>query len=120
MKLKFHCLRNKSNQQQVLIKSVQGHFRVENERDVLQRFQGRNSYLRPLIDEIEEPLEPVTIVLKYLDDNLQSASNTKTLNRKELKYVSRRILQALSALHAEGFIHTGMLSLLWSMQRCLP
>ncbi|KAK0113409.1 hypothetical protein ONS96_014275 [Cadophora gregata f. sp. sojae] len=79
----------------VVIKGVQGHPRVENERDVLKRFQDRTPYLRPLIDEIEEPSEPATIVFKYLEDHLLNASIQKTLNRKELKYVSRRILGAL-------------------------
>jgi serine/threonine protein kinase len=102
--------RSQKNEQQVVIKSVRGHFRVENERDILRRFQGRTPYLRPLIDEIKEPSEPITIVLKYLDDNLQNASNKRTLSRKELKYVSKRILEALSTLHEDGFMHTGKLS----------
>jgi hypothetical protein len=102
--------RSQKNEQRVVIKSVRGHFRVENERDILRRFQGRTPYLRPLIDEIEEPSEPITIVLKYLDDNLQNASNKRTLSRKELKYVSKRILEALSTLHEDGFVHTGKLS----------
>jgi serine/threonine protein kinase len=102
--------RSQKNEQRVVIKSVRGHFRVGNERDILQRFQGRTPYLRPLIDEIEEPSEPIAIVLKYLDDNLQNASNKRTLNRKELKYVSKGILEALSTLHEDGFVHTGKLS----------
>jgi hypothetical protein len=71
---------------------------VENERDVLKRFKDRTPYLRPLIDEIEEPSDPSTIVLKYLEDHLLKASIKNTLNRKELKYVSRRILEALKVL----------------------
>ena len=102
--------RSQKNEQRVVIKSVRCHFRVKNERDILRRFQGRTPYLRPLIDEIEEPSEPVTIVLKYLDDNFQNASNKRTLSRKELKYVSKRILEALSTLHEDGFVHTGKLS----------
>jgi len=80
---------------------------VENERDVLKRFQDRTPYLRPLIDEIEYPLDPPTIALKYLEDHLLSASIKKTLNRKELKYVSRCILEALKVLHEDGYVHTG-------------
>ena len=102
--------RSQKNEQQVVIKSVRGHFRVENERNVLRRFQDRTPYLRPSIDEVEEPSEPITIVLRYLDDNLQNASNKRTLSRKELKYVSKRILEALSTLHEDGFVHTGRLS----------
>ncbi|KAE9972306.1 hypothetical protein EG328_005085 [Venturia inaequalis] len=98
--------RNLTTETPVVIKSVQGHFRVENERDVLRHFQGRTPYLRPMIDEIKEPAEPTTIVLKYLDDDLRHASDTKTLNQKELRYVSKRILEALSTLHEDGFVHT--------------
>lgn len=80
---------------------------MENERNVVKRFRDRTPYLRPLIDEIEEPSDPPTIVLKYLEDHLLNASIKKTLNRKELKYVSRRILEALKVLHEEGYVHTG-------------
>ncbi|KAK6579505.1 hypothetical protein PZA11_008011 [Diplocarpon coronariae] len=90
----------------VVIKSVRGHPRVENERDILKRFQARTPYLRPLIDEITEPPDPPTIVLQYLEDHLLNASRKKTLNRRELKYVSRRVLEALKVLHQEGFVHT--------------
>lgn len=80
---------------------------MENERSVLEHFQARTPYLRPLIDEIEEPSDPPIIVLKYLEDHLQNASTKKTLNRKEVKYVSRRILEALKELHEECYVHTG-------------
>lgn len=80
---------------------------MANERDVLKRFQDRIPSLRPLVDEIEEPSQPPTIVLKYLDDHLLNASINKPLNRKELKYISKRILQALLVLHEGGYVHTG-------------
>jgi hypothetical protein len=60
-----------------------------------------------MIDEIREPPEPVAIALKYLDDDLYNASKRKLLNRTELKYVSKGILESLKALHQEGFVHTG-------------
>jgi serine/threonine protein kinase len=95
----------------VVVKSVSGHPRVENERDVLKRFQYRTPHIRPMVDEIEDPSEPTTIVLRHLDDHLLQASIQKPLNRKEIKYVSRRILEALSVLHEDGYVHTG---------ECLP
>ncbi|KAF2432676.1 STE/STE20 protein kinase [Tothia fuscella] len=98
--------RTLTNDNPDVIKSVRDHFRVENERDVLRRFQGRTPYLRPMIDEIKEPSEPTTIMLKYLDDDLCHASDIRTLNRKELRYVSKRILEALNTLHEDGFVHT--------------
>lgn len=80
---------------------------MENERDVLRRFQDRTPYLRSLLDEIGEPRDPPTIVLKYLEDPLLNASIKKTLNRKEVKYVSKRILEVLKVLHEVGYVHTG-------------
>lgn len=91
----------------MIIKAVQGHPRVENERDVLRRFQNRTPYLRPLTDEIEEPSKPTTIVLKHLDDDLLNVSIKRTLNQKELKYVARRVLEALAVLHEDDYVHTG-------------
>lgn len=76
--------RNDASQESVIIKSVRNYPRVENERDILRRFQERTPYLRPVVDEIEDPAEPITIALKYLDDNLQHASDKQTLSRKEL------------------------------------
>lgn len=61
-----------------------------------------------MVDEIKEPVAPTAIVLRYLDDDLRHASDTKRLNQNELKYVSKRILEALSTLHEDGFVHTGM------------
>lgn len=90
-----------------VVKSVRGHPRVENERDVLRRFQDRTPHIRPMIDEIEDPAEPTTIVLRHLDDHLLQASIEKTLSRKEIKYVSKRVLQALSVLHEDGYVHSG-------------
>jgi casein kinase II subunit alpha len=46
-------------------------------------------------------------LLKYLDDNLLNASNAKKLERADIKYVARNILQALEALHRRGYVHTG-------------
>jgi serine/threonine protein kinase len=91
-----------------VIKSVHDHPRVQNERDVLRRFQHRTPRLRPLIDEVEEPFVPATIALRHLDNNLWDESVAKTLNRKELKYVSRCILEALEVLYEDGYVHTGM------------
>ena len=45
-----------------------------------------------------KPSDPPTIVLSFLDDHLLNASIKKTLTQKELKYVSKRILEALKVL----------------------
>lgn len=94
-------------QELAVVKSVQGHPRVENEREILRKSQDRTPYLRPVIDEIKEPSEPVAIVLKHLQSDLLQSSIAKTLNRKELKYVSRCVLEAIRTLHDDGFVHTG-------------
>jgi len=60
-----------------------------------------------MIDEIEDPAEPTTIALRHLDDHLLQASIEKILNRKEIKYVSKRVLQALSVLHEDSYVHSG-------------
>jgi serine/threonine protein kinase len=93
-----------------VIKSVR-HFRLQNERDVLKRFQARAPSLRPLIDEIEDPSDPPALVLKHLDDDLLHASAAKKLTRLEVKYVMRKVLEALAVLHEDGYVHTGMVSL---------
>ncbi|KAI0097929.1 STE/STE20 protein kinase [Nemania sp. FL0031] len=97
--------RNQKNDP-VIVKSVSGHPRVENERDVLKRFQPRSPYLRPLIDEIQDPAEPATIVLKHLESDLMETSIQQPLNKKEIKYVLKRILEALSVMHEDGYVHT--------------
>ncbi|KMU88548.1 hypothetical protein CIHG_06348 [Coccidioides immitis H538.4] len=91
--------------QTVVIKSAR-HFRIANERDVLRKFQSRTPHLRPLIDEIVEPADLPAIVLKHLEDDLLTASNAKKLSRREIKYASKRVLEALKVLHEDGYVHT--------------
>jgi serine/threonine protein kinase len=91
-----------------VIKGVEGHPRVENERDVLKRLQHRSPFLRPMIDEIEEPFTPTTIALKHLENDVLTETIKKTLNRKELKHICRSVLEALKVLHEENLVHTGM------------
>jgi hypothetical protein len=91
----------------VVVKSVAGHWRLHNERDVLKRFQARAPTLRPLLDEIEDPAEPPAIVLKHLDDDLTKTSRKQRLTRQEIKYVAKNVLEALQVLHKDGYTHTG-------------
>lgn len=89
-----------------IVKSA-NHFRIHNERDVLLRFRRKSPLLRPLLDEIQDPISPPATVLKYPEDDILHASNGKRLARTEVKYVARCVLKALSVLHHEGFVHTG-------------
>lgn len=74
---------------------------------MLKRFQARSPFIRPLIDEIADPSDPPAIVLKHADDHLLNAAASKRLTSPEIKYVARRILEALKLLHEDGFVHTG-------------
>ncbi|KAI7784200.1 serine/threonine protein kinase [Diaporthe eres] len=67
-----------------IVKGVQNHPRVANERDVLKVFTPRSKHIRPLLDEIVDPAEPTAIVLK-------------------LEYVYRGVLEALAVMHSEGY-----------------
>ncbi|KAH7402804.1 kinase-like domain-containing protein [Pyrenochaeta sp. MPI-SDFR-AT-0127] len=98
--------KNQRVQETVVIKSVKGHPRVENERNVLKRLQHRTPFLRPLVDEIEKPSAPTTIALRYLESNLLTETIKKALNRKELKHVCRCVLEALRVIHEENLVHT--------------
>lgn len=97
-------------QQLMVIKGGDDHSRIERERNVLARFQHRTPYLRPLVDEINEPNMPPAIVLRQLQSDFWNASISKTLNVKELKCVSRCVLEALKTLHDDRFVHTDMKS----------
>ncbi len=89
------------------MKSFESHWRLHNERDILKRFQSRTPTLRPLLDEIGDPIEPPAIILKYLDDNLTRASRKQRLTRREIKSVAKKVLEALQVLHGDSYVHTG-------------
>ncbi|KAF5877263.1 putative mitogen-activated protein kinase sty1 protein, partial [Botrytis fragariae] len=95
-----------SQNQNFIVKSVHAHWRLQNEADILKRFESKTSFLRPTIDEIVIPSDPQSIVLRYLDDDIMTETYKKKLSRCELKFVARRVLEALKVLHDEGFIHT--------------
>lgn len=78
-------------------------YRLENERDVLKHLYGQPG-IRPLLDEI---LEPPCLVLKYLDEHSLHASNQKQLRKSDVKFVTKKVLEALDALHTAGYVHTG-------------
>lgn len=77
-----------------------------NEASVLRKYQGQTPSIRPLIDEIVEPSEPASIVLRYLDTDLLKESNKKRLSRSDIKKVAKAILLALKVLHEDGLVHT--------------
>lgn len=83
---------------------IQDHPQIENERDVLKCFQNKTPDLRPIIDEIVDLCKPPTIILKHWEDNLRRASIKKTLDKKEIKFVAKRIFEALKALYEGNYV----------------
>jgi casein kinase II subunit alpha len=77
---------------------------LENERDVLKHFHARPG-IRQLLDETQDP---PSLVLKHLDDNLLTVSNSKRLENPEINIIAKRILEALQAFHEDGYVHTGI------------
>lgn len=77
--------------------------RLNREREVLEILHD-HACIRPIIDVIEDP---PSLVLKFLDDNLLKVSGQKRVEGSDLKLVARNLLQALAALHENGFVHTG-------------
>ncbi|KAH6627936.1 kinase-like domain-containing protein, partial [Chaetomium tenue] len=90
-----------------IVKSIRGHWRLQNEAAILKRYQSKTPFLRPLIDEIQEPSDPPSIVLRYLDNDILTESDKKRLSRPEIKHVAKCVLEALRVLHKDGMVHTG-------------
>jgi hypothetical protein len=106
--------RNQSGQTVVgKCKSVR---RLQNERDVLRRFQTRTSlFFSPSTDRREgwkiRPIHRLALVLKHkhLDDDRVTASATRRLTRLEIRHVAKKVVEALQVLHEDGYVHTGMM-----------
>ncbi|SPQ24303.1 efde4d8b-ad32-4ca6-a2f4-90d746543e82 [Thermothielavioides terrestris] len=99
-------LATNQNNEKCIVKSIRGHWRLQNEADILKQYQAQSPFLRPLLDEIVEPSDPPSIVLKHLDSDLLTESNRKRLSRPEIKQVAKCVLQALQVLHKDGLVHT--------------
>jgi serine/threonine protein kinase len=89
-----------------IVKSIRGHWRLRNEADILKRYQSETPSLRPLVDDIHDPADPLSIVLRYLDSDVLTESNKKRLSRPEIKQVARCVLEVLRLLHKDGMVHT--------------
>lgn len=86
----------------MIVKRAPKH-RLNNEREVLEILHD-HPCVRPIIDITEDP---PSLVLKFLDKNLLKLSGQKRIEGPDLKLVARNLLQALAALHENGFVHTG-------------
>jgi serine/threonine protein kinase len=93
----------------VIVKSV-NHFRLQNERDVLVRFQSFTPHIRPLLDEADPDTELHALVMRWLDGDLLDGTRNRQLSSPEVKLVAKGVLEALKVLHADGFVHTGELT----------
>ncbi|KDN70502.1 putative serine/threonine protein kinase [Colletotrichum sublineola] len=94
------------NQSKCIVKSVRGHWRLQNEANVLQSYQLKTPFLRPIVDEVISPIDPPSIILRHLDSELLTESKKKRLTRPEIKQVARCILEALLILHKDRMVHT--------------
>lgn len=102
----IHPARRNLAGEKCIVKSIRGHWRLQNEADVLKRYQSETRFLRPLVDEIHDPADLPSIVLRYLDSDTLTESNKKRLSRPEIKQVARCILEVLRLLHKDGMVHT--------------
>lgn len=105
-------LASSSNAGQTVIIKAARHFNITNERDIGRKFQHKTPHLRPLVDEILQPADPPAIVLKYLQDDLMNTSAAKRFNGKEIRYASKRVLEALKVLHEDDYVQTGQYQIL--------
>ncbi|KZL72500.1 serine/threonine protein kinase [Colletotrichum tofieldiae] len=96
------------NKRKCIVKSVRGHWRLQNEANILRRYQPKTPFLRPIIDEVLRPADPPSIILRHLDSELLTESKKKRLTRPEIKQVARCILKALLVLHKDGMVHTDL------------
>ena len=92
----------------MIVKFV-NHFRLQNERDVLLRFQPRTPHIRPLLDEVDPDSFSHALVMRWLDSDLLDVTRRRQLASSEVKFVAKGVLEALQALHADGYVHTGEL-----------
>ena len=83
---------------------------MQNEASVLKKYQAKCPLIRPLLDEIEDPEDPPSIVLQHLDSDLETESHRQRLTRPEIKQVARSVLEALCVLHRDGMVHTGKMA----------
>jgi hypothetical protein len=84
---------------------------LNNEADILKRYECRTPFIRPIVEGIEDPFDPSSIVLKYLDNDLLAESNNKSLSRPDVKFIARSVLQALAILYKDRMVHIGIVTL---------
>lgn len=70
---------------------------------MLLRFRGVPG-IRQMIDETDTP---PSLIFGYLDDDLLNVSQSRRIDRSELKFVAKKVLTALQAMHEAGYVHTG-------------
>ena len=104
--LELTVMRSGSLGGNVIVKSV-NHFRLQNERDVLLHFQPRTQHIRSLLDEVDPGTASHALVMRWLDDDLLNVTRRRQLASSEVNYVAKGVLEALQALHADGYVHTG-------------
>ncbi|EMD70100.1 hypothetical protein COCSADRAFT_342234 [Bipolaris sorokiniana ND90Pr] len=94
------------NKNNCIVKSVRGHWRLQNEANILKRYQSKTPFLHPIIYEILSLVDSPSIVLRHLDSELLTESKKNRLTPSEIKQVARCILEALLVLHKDDMVHT--------------
>lgn len=71
---------------------------------MLQRYQGHPASRQVF----NESLDPPSLILKCLDDDVLPVSEKLPLTTLEIKYMAKTGLEALAAMHEGGLVHMGM------------
>ncbi|KAK4133711.1 hypothetical protein BT67DRAFT_442622 [Trichocladium antarcticum] len=58
-------LATNQNNEKCIVKSIRGYWRLQNEADILKRYQDQTPFLRPLLDEIAEPSDVEPTMAKW-------------------------------------------------------
>jgi len=71
---------------------------------MLRQFEGQQA-IRQFVDEV---LDPPLLVLEKFDTDMLRESWKGSTASPTVRYIAWHILKALAALHAAGFVHTGL------------
>lgn len=65
----------------------------------------KQQHIRQMIDSIADP---ISMVLEYMEDDLDSLCWRRCLQRAEIKTIARQFLLALSFIHSRNIVHTDL------------
>ena len=74
-------------------------------RDYKDEESHKQQYIRQMVDSIADP---TSMVLEYMEDDLDSLCWRRCLQRAEIKTIARQLLLALSFIHSRNVVHTDL------------